>query len=186
MHDTGGVRVLKIADGAEIWQYPNQNEMLLPMIQPHVVDATDLVVSITPGMARLDSTQSTTGTMAETRWKTNKLRPDFSDFVIHKSCIYGLNDGVLCSLDAETGEQLWKRLRLGHGQIVLLAGQDALLISNEKGELILVAVDRDGPRELGRFQAVEGKTWNGPVIVGNRVYLRNAAEMAAYELELAR
>jgi hypothetical protein len=39
-----------------------------------------------------------------------------------------------------------------------------------------------GQEVLGRFQAIEGKTWNSPVLVGNRVYLRNGEEMAAYEL----
>jgi hypothetical protein len=33
---------------------------------------------------------------------------------------------------------------------------------------------------LGRLQALEGKTWNHPVVRGNRVYLRNAQEMACY------
>ena len=68
--------------------------------------------------------------------------------------------------------------------MLLLADQDALLVSSDKGEIILVAVSRDGPKELGRFQAIEGKTWNGPVLVGNRLFLRNAAEMAAYEINV--
>jgi outer membrane protein assembly factor BamB len=183
MHDTGALRVLNVADGKEVWSYPNGGEMSLPMPQPHFVGPTDLVVSITPGMARFEvSGQLPTDGERTPRWSTNKLRPDFSDVVVHKDSIYGLNDGILVCLDLETGNQVWKKLRLGHGQIVMLADQDALLVSNEKGEIILVAVDRQGPKELGRFQAIEGKTWNGPVLVGNRVFLRNAAEMAAFEL----
>jgi outer membrane protein assembly factor BamB len=183
MHDTGSLRVLDVADGKEVWSFPNGGEMSLPMLQPHVVGATDLVASITPGMARLEvSNQLPTDGERAPRWSTNKLRPDFSDFVIHKDSIYGLNDGILCCLDLETGNQVWKKSRLGHGQVLMLADQDVLLVSNEKGEIILVAVDRNGPKELGRFQAIEGKTWNGPVLVGNRVFLRNAAEMAAFEL----
>jgi outer membrane protein assembly factor BamB len=59
-----------------------------------------------------------------------------------------------------------------------------LLVSTDKGEIILVSVNRDGQKELGRFQAIDGKTWNGPVLVGNHVFLRNAAEMAAYEINI--
>lgn len=184
MHDTTAVRVLNIADGKEAWNHPNGSEMSLPMLQPHVVGANDLVVSMTPGMIRLEVTGKPSDTSGAPRWETNKLRPDFSDFVIHKGCIYGLNDRVLCCLDLETGNQLWKKSRPGHGQILLLADQDALLISSDVGEIILVAVNREGPKELGRFQAIEGKTWNGPVLVGNRIFLRNAAEMAAYEINV--
>ncbi len=184
MHDTGELRGLKITDGAELWSYPNGSEMSLPMVQPHVFGAADLVVSITPGMARFEIKRDGDKWSATPRWTTNNLRPDFSDFVIHKGCIYGLNDIILCCLDVETGEKLWKKSRLGHGQMLLLAEQDALLVSSDKGEIVLVAVNREGPTELGRFQAIQGKTWNGPVLVGNRVFLRNAAEMAAYEINV--
>jgi outer membrane protein assembly factor BamB len=185
MHDTTAVRVLNIADGKEVWNHPNGSEMSLPMLQPHVVGANDLVVSIPPGMARLEvSRQLPTDDDRAPHWETNKLRPDFSDFVIHKGCIYGLNDGILCCLDLETGNQVWKKSRLGHGQILLLADQDALLISSDKGEIILISVSRDGQKELGRFQAIDGKNWNGPVLVGNRLFVRNAAEMAAYEINV--
>jgi outer membrane protein assembly factor BamB len=185
MHDTTAIRALTLADGKEIWSYPNGSEISLPMLQPHIVGPSDLVVSITPGMARLEVTgQLPTDGAQAPRWESNRLKPDFSDFAIRKGCICGLNDGVLTCLDLETGKQIWKKSRLGHGQMLLVADQDALLVSTEKGELILVAVDRTGPKELGRFQAVEGKTWNGAVVVGNRVFLRNAAEMAAYELSV--
>ena len=184
MHDTTAVRVLNIADGKEVWNHPNGSEMSLPMLQPHVVGPNDLVVSITPGMARVEVSPQRSEAEIAPRWETNKLRPDFSDFVIHKGCIYGLNDGILCCLDVETGNQVWKKSRLGHGQILLLADQDALLVSSDKGEIILISVNRDGQKELGRFQAIDGKTWNGPVLVGNRLFLRNAAEMAAYEINV--
>ena len=36
--------------------------------------------------------------------------------------------------------------------------------------------------ELGAFQAIEGKTWNHPVVAHGRLYVRNAAEMACYAL----
>jgi outer membrane protein assembly factor BamB len=184
MHDTTAIRVLNIADGKELWNHPNGSEMSLPMLQPHVVGPSDLVVAITPGMARLEVTRQLSDIVSAPRWETNKLRPDFSDFVIHKGSIYGLNDGILCCLDLETGNQLWKKSRLGHGQMLLLADQDVLLVSSDKGEIILVSVNREGSTELGRFQAIDGKTWNGPVLVGNRVFLRNAAEMAAYEINV--
>jgi outer membrane protein assembly factor BamB len=185
MHDTTAIRALTLADGKGIWSYPNGSEITMPMLQPHVVGPSDLVVSITPGMARLEVTRQLPTDRAQApRWESSRLRPDFSDFVIHKGRIYGINDVVLCCLDVETGDLVWKKSRLGHGQMLLIADQDALLVSNEKGEIILVAIDRTGPKELGRFQAIEGKTWNGPVLVGNRVFLRNAAEMAAYELNV--
>jgi hypothetical protein len=59
-----------------------------------------------------------------------------------------------------------------------------LLIVSEAGELVLVKADPDKHLELGRIQALAGKTWNHPVLIGNRLYLRNAEEAACYELVL--
>src|SRR5262249_18444808 len=130
MHDTSAVRVLSISDGAEQWSKANESQLALPMLQPRVVAPNDLVVSTSPGMARFEVTSKLNDTTAP-RWTTNKLRPDFSDFVIHKGLLYGLNNGILCCLDLESGDLVWKKSRLGFGQIVLVADQDTLLISNE-------------------------------------------------------
>ena len=38
--------------------------------------------------------------------------------------------------------------------------------------------------ELARFHAIEGKTWNHPVVIGDRLYIRNAQEAACYRLPM--
>jgi hypothetical protein len=40
-------------------------------------------------------------------------------------------------------------------------------------------------RELARFPAIEGKTWNHPVLVADVLLDRNGQEMAAFRLSLA-
>jgi hypothetical protein len=62
------------------------------------------------------------------------------------------------------------------------SAQPLLLVLSEGGEAVLVAANPDRHQELGRFQAVEGKTWNHPVIAHGRLNVRNAQEMACYEL----
>src|SRR5262249_42650990 len=152
-------------------------------LQPHVTDDGDLIIPTAPGLIRLHVARDGDKWKVEEKWHSNALKPEFNDFVIHKDTIYGLNDGVLAAVDVGNGKRLWMKGRLGHGQVLLLPEKDQLLISSDTGEIILVSVDRKGYKELGRFQAIEGKTWNGPVIIGGRLFLRNGEEMAAYELD---
>ena len=39
--------------------------------------------------------------------------------------------------------------------------------------------------EVARVPAIEGKTWNHPVLVGDLLLVRNGEEMAAFRLTLA-
>jgi len=57
-----------------------------------------------------------------------------------------------------------------------------LIMLSESGELALVKATPDGYQELARFQAIEGKTWNHPAMGGGRLLVRNANQMACFDL----
>ena len=119
---------------------------------------------------------------AADKWVSTRFRPSFDDFVVLDGHVYGLDDGVLSCVKVATGERVWKKGRYGAGQLLLLADQGLLVVLSEKGELALVDARPQEPGDVFRFPAVEGKTWNHPVIVGDRIYVRNAAELACYRL----
>ncbi len=115
-------------------------------------------------------------------WKNAKvLRTKFTNVALHAGHIYGLSDGVLECVDLATGERVWKDGRYQHGQILRVG--DLLLVLSEDGEVVLVEASPDQPNNvLGRFQALEGMTWNNFALYGPYLLVRNAREAACYQL----
>jgi hypothetical protein len=69
--------------------------------------------------------------------------------------------------------------------VLLLEASGLLLVVTEQGDVVLLKAAPDTHTELTTFKALEGKTWNHPVLVGDRLYLRNAQEAACYQLALS-
>lgn len=115
-----------------------------------------------------------------TNWISKDLKPEFPDFVVFENHVYGFDVSMFCCIGLADGKRAWKDGRYGRGQVILLKDQALLLVASEQGELILLAADPTAHRELGRLKALDGKTWNGPVVRGDLVFHRNAQEMACY------
>ena len=101
--------------------------------------------------------------------------------MVHKGHAYGFEGPSLACLDLDDGQRKWKAGRYG-GQILLLSEQDLLIVLTEKGELVLVEARPEKHKELARIPAIEGKTWNHPVLTGDLLLVRNTVEMAAFRL----
>lgn len=108
------------------------------------------------------------------------LKTKFTNVVQYQDHMYGLSDGVLECVDAATGKRNWKKGRYGQGQI--LGVDDVLLVQAEDGDVVMVEATPDELRELGRFSALEGITWNNLCLQGKKLLVRNAQEAACYEL----
>jgi outer membrane protein assembly factor BamB len=175
------------ADGKVLWSLPGNGPDGAPNIQPHLQGDTDVLASFTAdtGLVRAVVSHKDSAWNAEVIWTSKDLKPFFSDFVRVGDALYGFDGSVFCCIDANTGKRQWKQGRngrYGSGQVLLVADQPVLVVLTEAGEAVLVAANPEKLEELGRFKAIEGKTWNHPTIVGHRLYVRNAEEMACFEL----
>jgi outer membrane protein assembly factor BamB len=184
MQDNKALAGLSVVDGAVLWERPGAGEATIPMLQSSPVEEGKVLVTSGPGLALVEIREQGGAWSVSELWSTPKFRPSFSNFVHYEGHVYGVDEGVLACVDAKTGERLWRKGRIGSGQLILLADQGLLVVVSEKGELALVDAKPQEPGEVFRFQALEGKTWNHPAIAQDRLLVRNGAEMACYRLRI--
>ena len=168
------------ADGKQLWSH---TWSVNAIVQPAVTADGDVVVtSQADGARRLAVAHNGAGWSVSERWTSNGLKPYFNDFVIHKGYAFGFDGRILSCIDLKDGQRKWKGGRYGNGQLVLLPDQDLLLVVTEEGEIALVQATPDQFNEIAKLPAIEGKTWNHPVLVGDTLLVRNGEEMAAFKL----
>lgn len=88
--------------------------------------------------------------------------------VTHLSCI-----------DAQTGENQWKKTRFGKANAILVDGK--MIAANMKGELILGRLTPTGYNEADRAKVIDS-TRQAPAFVDGKVFLRDDREFVCIDL----
>ena len=180
-----GLQALALETGNLLWDNAWSVSQNPRCTQPLLID-NDLVMFGTTGkmgsrLLRVRKNEAAWDVKQE--WETNKFRPYFNDCVLHKGYVYGFDGDRCACIDVKTGERQWEGKRYD-GQVLLIADMDLFLVLSEAGEVALVDATPQKFNERARFKALEGKTWNHPVIAYGRLFVRNAKEAACFELPL--
>ena len=180
-HDAGSGRVL--------WSFPwvsnpaEKNNVCQPVAIPSGAKRPPQVLISSGygnGCALLDITQRGESFHVRERWRNRNLKAKFSSVVRRGQYVFGLDERILVCIDLLTGNRCWKGGRYGYGQLVL--ADDLLIVQSETGEIVLVEASSTRHHELGRFAALDDRTWNHPVVSGDILLVRNDREAACYRL----
>jgi outer membrane protein assembly factor BamB len=177
---------LAVENGALLWEYPWVGYNGINAAQPLLLGENRVFVSSGYGLGSAALEISPAGGRFSVRevWRNNRMKNRFASSVLHEGVIYGLDEAILAAVDAATGELRWKGGRYGYGQLLLAAGH--LIVLTEDGDLALVRATPERHEEVVRFPVLDGKTWNVPALADGYLIVRNLAEMAAFDLRVAR
>jgi outer membrane protein assembly factor BamB len=153
------------------------------IVQP-AVTGSDIVIGTGYGIGtrRITVLYEDGNWSTEELWTSRALKPYFNDFVIDGDYAFGFDGNIFTCIDLKTGDRVWKRGRYGSGQVLMVVDQKLLVVLSEQGELVLLAANPEQHTELHRFPAIEGKTWNHPVIANGRLFVRNGVVAACFDV----
>lgn len=185
----------RASDGQILWEHPwsKEGDTDASCSQPVPLDRDRLFLSkgYGVGCSLLAIKKNATGQLsAFPLWDPpvkNVMKTKFCNVVMRNGCVYGLDDVLLECIALDTGAVKWKKRRhpeFGHGQIMLIG--DTILVLSETGELALVEANPQKYTELAHIQALTDAnvTWNNPAFSPPYLLVRNAREVACYELAL--
>lgn len=82
-------------------------------------------------------------------------------------------------VNAETGEQVWRKVRFGKGNLIAADGK--LWICTMKGEFVVLEATTEGYRELGRKKMI-GTTRQMPTLADGLIYLRDSEQILCLDV----
>lgn len=179
-----GLAAYEPVHGKVLWQYDWAMKGMARIVQPTVLDDAHVLIGTGNGLGTRELHVRHDGDA----WKVEggrtirALKPYFNDQVVYRGHLYGFDGNFFTCVNLDDGKGKWRARDYGNGQVLLLADQGLLLVLSEQGAAALVEATPDGHRERCRFQALEGKTWNHPVVAHGKLFVRNGEEAACYEL----
>lgn len=179
---SGGLEAFEPETGAILWFIPWKSPMDMNSAQPVIVGPNRVLISSEKdrGTAVYEITRQDGAWSPREVWKTRKVAARYACPVYFEGHVYGLSDGRLFCLEAETGTIRWQEGMFGNGQVIRTG--DRLIVTSEKGAVHMVRATPEDYDELGSLKVFSDRTWNMPALAGHQLFVRNHREMACLSL----
>ena len=183
----GGKKVIGLApdSGRLLWQYPFEADWestVTPLFHQGLI----IVSGHSIGMFALRISQRVGQWSAEQVWQNPNLFTFMSTPVARGDLLFGLairNKGQYFCADVKTGKTIWTTTgREAENAAILVAGEVLFLLTDE-ATLIVARVSAQGFEPIRRYQVADSPTWAHPVVLGNRVLIKDATLASLWSLE---
>jgi outer membrane protein assembly factor BamB len=183
-----GLIGLEPGNGKLLWRVPFKTTFGRHVTTPVVAGEMVAVSSHEFGIVGVRVRRDGGGFAASVAWTNKPAAINFASPVVDGKHLYGVGPAknVVC-VDMNTGELAWSKegyftsaAGKSHGAFLVLGR--SLLLLTDGGQLIHLAADPSGCRELGRAQ-VSGFNWCNPAWAGGRLYLRDAKDLICIGLQ---
>lgn len=165
-----GLAVLDLSDGAERAFHEWKTQYDVNAATPVVIGDE---IFISSGYNKGASMLKLGEDGLEPLWESRVMRTHMSGVVQVGEFLYGFDEAILKCID-RAGEVRWAERGLGKGS--LTGAGDKLLAVTGDGELLVLAADPEGFRELSRRKVIDSGAvfWTMPVLADGLIYVRDS------------
>jgi len=177
-----GIAAVDAATGQGLWEFPWEVRYDISVATPLFLEPDRVFFSVgfDKGAAMLTIGREGESWSARSAWTTRVFRNHFSSSIHDAGHIYGFDAAMLKCIDAEDGEERWRKRGLGKGTLIHADGM--LIVLGGDGLLALIEATPEEYRELGSMQVFETTTWTAPTLAAGRLYLRDQERIVCLDL----
>ena len=106
--------------------------------------------------------------------------------VVSGDLLFGLSHkrkGQFFCLDAATGKTLWSSNGREGDNAAMVAAGELLFMLTDGAELLVARGEAKQFEVLKKYSVADSPTWAHPVLVGNRILIKDASSLALLSLE---
>jgi len=174
---------IRANDGKLMWKYTRVANGTANIATPIFHDNKVFYTSdYGTGGALLQLTAKAGDVAAQEIYFTRELKNHHGGVVLVNGYLYGFNSSILTCLEFATGKMMWRDRSVGKGSLTYADGN--LYILSEDNVVGMAEATPAGYREKGRFRIADQglPSWAHPVVSGGRLYIRNQATLASYDI----
>ena len=183
---TRSVIGVETASGALLWEFPFDDEWNENIVTP-IATATGIIVSgVRQGTRRLTVTKSAGTWTASESWHTPEVAMYMSSPVLARGTIFAHSSkrkGQFVAQDPETGKVLWATEGRNAASASVVAAGDHLVFLTTESQLIVTSIDTAAFREVRRYTVASSSTYAQPIILRDRIVVRDASNLTVWTLE---
>jgi outer membrane protein assembly factor BamB len=170
-------------DGALLWSIPFTTPYVQNIVTPIIYKETLIFSGLNKGVMAIRLIRKGSAWTTEKVWENSEISFYMSTPVLHENLLLGMSNrtkGQFVCLDARTGAQIWAGdSRQGENAAIVKGGEKLFSLTTD-AELIVSRITSNGLEPLKRYTVAGSPTWAHPVIVGNRVLIKDESTLALW------
>ena len=169
--------------GELLWSIPFTTAYVQNIVTPIVYKQMLIFSGLDKGVMAVRIGKNGNTWTTQKVWENQEVSFYMSDPVLCGDLLIGMshrNKGQFVCLDASTGKKLWEgEGRQGENAAVVRAGENLFFLTNEAG-LIIARCNARTFEPLRRYTVAASPTWAQPVILGDRILIKDASTLALW------
>jgi outer membrane protein assembly factor BamB len=173
------------ATGELLWKVPFTTEYDQNIVTPAVYKDTVIISGYDKGTIAIKPVKREGKWEAQQVWHNPQVSMYMNSPVVSGDHLFGLSHkrkGQFFGIDARTGAVVWtSEGREGENAALIAAGNLLFFLTND-AELIVASKSATAFEPLKKYTVAQSPTWAHPVLVGNRILIKDSTTLALWGL----